>query len=321
MVGTAAAAPTTWSLTWENDSWWALIWGMPYLDARYTNGMRVVRDQALSPDDTGGLARGARKLSTALHMGDVELVRFAAGQSMFTPAVFYAPSNGADVHPYGAVLSVSGGLAARQAWRLTSLEVSLGMTGPPAFGEPTQVWAHETFGASEPLGWDQQVQAEPVLDIASGIAIPETASITVGPVCARLVPSVRTQLGTRRVSLASGVLAAIGTAGDTTEVRPTQGRTGRSVLAAPTRGTGPVGVSLFAFAEAEAIAHDLILDGGTLRHIPTAGARPLVTELGLGGTARLGPVRVHAVNVLQSPELTTLDITHVYGNITLSVDL
>lgn len=324
-AGAAAAtgprAPATWSLVWDNDSWWALLWGLPYSDARYTNGMRAVVDQPLDPARDSGLARGARAVARGLRMGDADAVRLSVEQTMYTPEAYWQPVRFPFEHPYAALLTATGALTAREGWRRTSAALSLGITGPPAAGEWTQTVAHDAFGASPPLGWDEQIQTEPVVELVTGIAAVEPLALDSGSLATHLVPALRARVGTRRLSGAVDAVVAVGTSGDLPAALPLPARPGQALFAPPPQGPRTLGFALFAVATAEAVAHDMVLDGGTLRATPAPGSRPFLSELSWGGMARVGPVLVWLVHSRRSADHQLDPRDHAFGQAALSVQL
>lgn len=323
-AASAATGPrpaATWSLLWENDSWWALLWGLPYSDARYTNGLRAVVDQPLDPARDSGLARAARAVARGLRMGEADAVRLSVEQTMYTPEAYWQPVSFPFEHPYAALMTATGALTAREGWRRTSAALSLGITGPPAIGEWSQTVAHDAFGAAPPLGWDQQVQTEPVVELVTGIAAVEPLAVDQGLLAAQLVPALRARVGTRRLSGAVDTIVAVGTSGDLPASLPMPARPGQALFAPPPQGERVVGVALFAVATAEAVAHDLVLDGGTMRSIPAPGARPFIGELSWGGMVRVGPVLAWLVHSRRSPDHQLDPRDHAFGQAALSVQL
>ncbi len=316
----AAPLPATWTAVWENDSWWALLWGLPYADERYTNGLRLVRDQPLAGGDgDGALGRAAQAVARGLRLGTAELVQLSVQQDMYTPYRIWEPTRAPDTHPWAATLTATGGLSARSGARRTSLALTVGAVGPVAQGAPTQRAAHARFGADTPVGWHHQLATEPVLDLTGGVAAVGPLGGALGPVAVQAVPALRASLGTRRLAAGMDGIVALGTTGDLPAARPFPARPDRALLAPPPRGPAALGVAVFGLATLEAVAHDMVLDGGTFAASPAPGAAPLVGEWGAGGMLRLGPVHLWMVHVVAGPEHRAATRDHRYGNASVSV--
>jgi lipid A 3-O-deacylase len=131
-------------------------------DEEYTNGVRLslVADRA---PGWGGLRR--EPACEAVHAAVACLTTtLTIGQELYTPDLDRAPHSvprWRDERPFFAWLYVSGTGRLTAERSLRSVEVSLGVTGPPAAGELAQRIAH-SIGFNRPAtGWETQVGFEP----------------------------------------------------------------------------------------------------------------------------------------------------------------
>lgn len=315
-----AEGPSTWTLLWENDSWWALMWDNTYRDEFYTHGLRLSTSRWVDgPADTG-LARTAYTVADALRLGEAESAHFGLSQTMYTPVAFWEPYAQPDDHPWGGHLHLTAGLGAmRGGWR-TSIELLGGVTGPPSLVEPTQIKAHETFGADAPEGWDHQIAAEPTVGVSVGLSEVRAATWTDGTLQVRAVPTLLAVAATTDLAAEVGGLVGIGTVGDVPSVRPEEARFGHSALEGPGATSTRVGLSVYAFADARVTAHDQFVSGGTFTSVEAPVAERSLAELGVGVTARIHHTRIHMVNNYQTAVFAGQPYHHVYGAISLAQD-
>ena len=314
-------APSTWTLTSENDSPWSLMWGRPYRDEYYTNGVRLSRSQWVSGHTDRGLGRAADRVAGALHLGTADVVHFSVSQTMYTPVEIWERTVPASVHPYAGHLFVTAGLGATRDGLRTSVEVLGGWTGPPALGEPAQKKVHELFNGYEPMGWDHQVAFEPTGGVTLSLSAVELARDATGPVEVRLVPTVLAVAASTDLAAEVGGLVGLGTRGDVPAVRPEEARFGHRALGTRTRGPTPVGGALYAYLDARMTAHDMFVEGGTLHSVPAPEAEGALTEGGVGGTLRLWGTRVTMATNVQTHVYDGQERNHVYGTIAVSQDL
>ncbi len=142
------------ALAFENDTFAAA-------DRHYTNGLRI----GVSP----GTAATPRALSdaaerTGLFPDDARYrTIFTLGQNMYTPYEIEAEEPAVDDRSWAGWLYASLALAGSDGDRSHSLELSLGVVGPSARAGHAQRAIHDTFGQTEPRGWDNQIADRPAL--------------------------------------------------------------------------------------------------------------------------------------------------------------
>ena len=320
LVSIAVAAPSTWTVTSENDSPWSLMWGNPYRDEYYTNGIRLSGSWWVADHTDRGLGRAADVVARGLGLGKADVVELGASQTMYTPIEIWETTIPDTVHPYAGHLHFTAGLGAVGKGFRSSVELLGGWTGPPAFGEPAQKKVHELFNGYEPLGWDHQVQFEPTFGVSVWLAPENFGTISDGGVTFRFVPSVLAVASTPDLAAEAGFLVGVGTRDDVPSTRPDEARFGHSGIDRPRRGPSKVGVALYAALDFRLSAHDMFVSGGTFSSIPAPEAEAAWTEGALCATLRLGGTRITMANNFQGFTYVGQERDHRYGTISVSQD-
>ncbi len=162
-AGAASHQDTGWcntiTLQWENDA----VGGT---DRNYTNGGRLACVRQ-APDVVEGWLRswvpkGAKSQQTA---------SYAIGHNIYTPDDLAEPDLIEDDQPYAGWLYLDFGFdtevtsAAGDMRYLDNIGLQLGVVGSIAGGEQLQTYLHEVLGATEPEGWDNQLDNEPGINL------------------------------------------------------------------------------------------------------------------------------------------------------------
>lgn len=153
----------TWRFTWDNDV-------VMNSDNEFTNGMSVqvhgpparsLADAAGTPAFGKSMARWflpVRRHDLLFREG------WSAGQSIQTPDDLTREDLIVDDAPYAAALAVQNTWIAYDDRRLYGFGWLLGVVGPAAMGEEVQKGFHSLIGDEEPMGWDNQVENEPLIN-------------------------------------------------------------------------------------------------------------------------------------------------------------
>ena len=309
-----ARDPVSWTVTSENDSPWSLMWNNAYRDEYYTNGVRLSRRQDLSGHADGLLPRFVRSLG----MEQAEQLQLAVSQTMYTPIEIWETTIPASVHPYAGHLFISGGLSATREHLLGSLELLGGWTGPPALAEPAQKQVHVMFNGDEPMGWDEQVQAEPTFGTSLTLAAHELVPARDSGVELRAVPHTTLTLATTDLAAQGGFTLGFGTRGDVPALRPEQARFGHGGVDTRLRGDSKVGAAVFGVMSWRYQAHDMFLGGGTFSQIPSPELIPWVHESAIGVRVRVFGTQLLMMNNIQQKTYTTQEREHIYGTMAVS---
>jgi hypothetical protein len=211
--------------------------------------------------------------------------RIEVGQRIYTPRRD-APTPVPGERPYAAWLYAGGGVARESGRGVRSLEVELGVTGPPAMGEPVQNGVHRLTGSERQEGWAHQVGFEP------GILLRVQEGRRWGGGAARIAGSMRVELGNVRTSAALGASAVLG------------------------RGTGPYACL---GGRGEWVVRDIFLDGNTFRGRSTARKLPFVREGEAAAGFRARKWAAEYRFVARSREYRAQPEAHAYGSLVLTV--
>ena len=181
--------------------------------------------------------------------------------------------------------------------------VTLGVTGPLSLAEQTQeIFHHLVPGFRKPLGWNQQLAAEPAIALTA-----EEAWLFRAPghmaQWADLSPATRATIGTLRTALGVTGRARIG-----------------SALTHPWLADGGARrweAYLFIGGHAEAVARDLFLDGSTFRGSVRVDRSTFVSGWERGIGVRLRRVGLEYRLTSQAREYRTGPASHSFGGISV----
>jgi hypothetical protein len=211
--------------------------------------------------------------------------RLEVGQRIYTPRRD-APNPIPGERPYGAWLYAGGGVARESGRGVRSLEVELGVTGPPALGEWVQNGVHRLTGSERQEGWAHQTGFEP------GILLRFQEGRRWGGGAARVEPALRLELGNVRTAAAMGASGVLG------------------------RG---MGVYARLGGRQEWVVRDIFLDGGTLGSRSTARKLPFVSEGEAAAGFRARKWSAEYRFVARSREYRAQPEGHAYGSLVLTV--
>jgi len=95
----------------------------------------------------------------------VKRFNMSVGQIIQTPANLSKRELIANDVPYAAVIATQATWLAYSDEEFRGFEISLGIVGPAALGEPSQNLVHRLIGINEARGWDNQLNSEPVFNV------------------------------------------------------------------------------------------------------------------------------------------------------------
>lgn len=90
---------------------------------------------------------------------------FVLGQNMFTPNDISETNLIKDDRPYAGYTYIGAIGRKTSKGQNTFVEIDIGLVGPASFAEETQTWWHEVVDATEPQGWDNQLDNELTIQI------------------------------------------------------------------------------------------------------------------------------------------------------------
>jgi hypothetical protein len=211
--------------------------------------------------------------------------RIEVGQRIYTPRRD-APNPIPGERPYAAWLYAGGGVARESGRGVRSVEVEVGVTGPPALGEQVQNGVHRLTGSERQQGWAHQTGFEP------GILLRIQEGRRWGGSAVRVEPAVRVELGNVRTAAAVGASGVLG------------------------RGAGPYARL---GGRQEWVVRDIFLDGSTFGIRSTARKLPFVSEGEAAAGFRARKWWVEYRFVARSREYRAQPEGHAYGSLVLTV--
>lgn len=312
----AAAAPpgpdptAIWTLQDENAS----ISSASLNDRYYTNGLHLgyVSGTDGVPDFLQGVGRA---VWDGQEPGQMRF-GFDLTQQIYTPFNTGALTPPPGDQPYAGTLYGTFSLYRDVEDSRSTLALSVGMLGPWAMGQQIQNGFHDLIGQN-PNGWHDQLRNEPFAELLSA----RTWRLPTGSVFGLetdALPDLAAGLGNLRIYAQTGVLMRIGQGLDS-DYGPTRLFPGPSGGAAfsPTR---PFAWYVFAGADGQGIARDLVIQGNDFQGGPSARLVPYMGEVEAGLAVIAFGTRLTYTQVVQSQEIRhQKGGPHQLGSLALSV--
>ena len=153
----------TWRFEFANDALFDA-------DNQFTNGFTLQTHSTVSADlnDLQGVRAFGKGLARRLLPQDSDLVyrkALVVGQNMATPEELENPDIILDDTPYLGLLAVGSSWIGFNDTEFTGFGITAGIVGEWSGAEQVQTGVHSLIGATEPEGWDNQLDTEPVLNI------------------------------------------------------------------------------------------------------------------------------------------------------------
>jgi len=134
-------------------------------DNQFTNGFTFQKHSTVSADlnDLQGVRAFGKRLARRLLPQDSDLVYRKAliiGQNFATPTELEDPDIILNDVPYFGFLAAESSWIAFNDTRFTGFAITIGIVGEYSFAEEVQTAVHSLIDATEPLGWDHQLDNE-----------------------------------------------------------------------------------------------------------------------------------------------------------------
>lgn len=312
-----------WQFYWENDAF------VPSdaSDEYYTNGVRFTwlrnPNAVPNPNWTRSFVDWWCRSRLCLDIPADIGYGHAFGENFYTPDDISDPNPQPDDRPWAGYLYYSWLLqathASAQDWREDQpvqnlFELQVGVVGPEAGGESLQREIHEIIGSDPPLGWDNQLDTEPTLNLVY------LWRKKLGSTSLDLVPHWGGALGNVMTSANAGATVRLGrnistfppllitpTNSSVTQPRPTKTE-----------------YYLFVSADGRAVAHNIFLDGSLFRDTPEINLDRdvFVYDLKAGFSVRYKSWRFDYSYVRRSEEFEPPpgreDGSHGFGSVTFA---
>ncbi len=305
----------TYSLQFENDR-------IAATDRHYTHGSRL----SWVSDETTDGPDWARELLEMLYpLANVRAGRigFALGQNIYTPEDTSTTALVVEDRPYAGWLYGSVSLHAettRQAMGqnlkvLDSVELSVGIVGPQAYGEDVQNNFHDLIGVARSNGWNNQLKNEPALALFFERKL-RPDPIQFAGLEADIIPHFGGSIGNVFTLGNLGATFRIGQELDL-DFGPPHIRPTLSGLAAVKR-EDRLGWYFFVGGEARAVLRNIFLDGNTFADSHNIRKKPFVGSFQFGLSLAYKGARLAFSHVFLTREFDTQRRTDRYGTLTLS---
>jgi lipid A 3-O-deacylase len=307
---------------------YTFLWENDYLggsDENYTNGNRIAYTS--HPQSIEGIhGKLASKLLGADCHADV-LFGVALGQSMYTPERDSLEQTALlkDQHPYAgwayAEYSLAVGRSAykekKTDWQLLSLQV--GVVGPLARQQQMQDTFHDWIDDEHFLGWDQQIGNEPALLLSYERRWQQAARRLQGSplLMADLIPNVGVGVGNVLSQVSGGLTARVGSGLGEVDL-PTRIHPAASGMGLFTRDER-LRWYVYASVEGRLVAHNIFLDGNTLKESARVEKNFAVYDRLLGVSLQKKRRQFTVTLVERSEEFVLQKGPHRFGSMSISV--
>lgn len=311
------------SVYFENDTFFDT-------DQSYTNGVRVSWAHRLDMTEDRWFLPSGRLEQWFRRDCDLDPTQcyewwagWAFGQSMYTPQDIREPEIIADDRPYGGWLYLGPTFTASRPRQHTqkavehSLQVMVGLLGPPSLAKEAQTFVHEHIakGAAEPMGWHHQVATEPTLNVLYSGRQRQLEHHRAGS-GARVFDVVAEWSG------AAGNVFTWAGAGGTARLGWNLGEDFGAARVEPVIAMAgrehTWEAYLFGRLGARYTLHNAFLEGGLRSSAHTVEREPVVADVEMGGTVRVRRVAASFRWVRRTPEFDARLIYQEYGSLSVT---
>ena len=228
---------------------------------------------------------------------------FFLGQNIYTPRDIKNPDPQPNDRPWAGWLYAGWALQwltpAEPHPVLDTLELNIGVIGPPALAEEVQTQWHKLVGVSQPRGWDHQLPAEP------GFMLGYLKKIKIGNESADIIPHAGVTVGTVMTFARAGGIVRLGK--NLSGFGPDSIEAGGAMLQGTHRQTPnrpQFEYYLFAGLDIRAVGYNVFLDGNFFRSSPGVDREPVVYDVLSGLSLRYRTVRVSFTQIRRSEEFS-----------------
>ncbi len=289
-------------------------------DRYYTSGVRATWFDAETQVPKG--VQALAKHIPTFTLDDSTGTSFTLGHNMYTPEDITIRGQQNNDRPWAAFLYASVGLANitdnnNKPFHIDEIELTLGVVGPEALGEPIQEFVHEYISNSpEPQGWDNQLKFEPGIMISWQRRIPYALSYDYKYFNARVEPNFSITLGNIRSHAGMGATFILGSSKqqDTPQrVRPAIPGTGVFFS-----DDNEVDWQIFAGIDGRLVGRDIFLDGNTFSDSHSIDKKHLVGDLSTGVSLSYDDYRLSYTLNMRTKEFDGQEDESIFGSLTLT---
>lgn len=246
-----------------------------------------------------------------------------AGQAMFTPSDRQRPDLIRTDRPYAGWLYLGLGYNARNAQRMESAEVNMGIVGPAAAAKQTQDFIHDLRGRPLFNGWDNQLKNEPGIQIVAERKRKVLASNSATEPQFDAITHYGLSVGNIKTYLNAGAELRVGNRipddFGTAPIRPTGDSNAPHGVKRTSR-FSEGGMHAFVSADARIVARDIFLDGNTFARSHHVEKKILVGDIAAGIAWQWPGGKITYAHYIRSKEFVGQRAAQGYGSITVSIE-
>ena len=183
---------------------------------------------------------------------------------------------------------------------LDTLELNVGVIGPPALAKQVQTEWHKLIGGPEPRGWAHQLPTEP------GFMLGYLKKVKFGNESVDIIPHVGATVGTIMTFARAGGIVRLGK--NLSGFGPDSVEAGGAMLQgthAKNPGRPRCEYYLFAGFDVRAVAYNAFLDGNFFRSSPGVDRKPVVYDVLSGLSVRYKTARASFTQIRRSEEFSS----------------
>ena len=267
-------------------------------DRYYTNGIKFgigLPLEILELPAKDVLERVTEGNADAVHAG------VFLGQNIYTPRDIHVATPQPWDRPWAAWLYLGGVAQLARGNRLDTVEVDLGMVGPPALGKQVQTEWHKLIGVDTPQGWSNQGPGEPAFMVSY------LQKRKYGWGMFEAIPHAGVTLGTVQTMARAGATLRIGQ--NMSGFGPDTIEPGGAMLHDTRRASDGehhgFEWSAYAGVDQRLVGYNIFLDGPVFHSGPSVHRRPHVYDLTAGFSVRWRALRFSWTRVRRSEEFNT----------------
>lgn len=284
-------------------------------DSDYTNGTRLTYFDAQAP--VPDIIHSIAGRIPTFEINQTTSIFYTLGQNLYTPSDITIREAVPDERPWAAWLYMSAGLTTVTGNHVDEVELTAGVVGPAAAGEPVQRVVHEIMGVSTPRGWGNQLYNEPGLMVSWNRRWPDALETRLGPLQFAVEPNTGVTLGNIYTYGSIGTIFTIGPYDQGIQDSPPRVRPAMPGTGFFTTPDDEFSWYLFAGLEGRAVARNIFLDGNSFRDSPRIDKEYFVGDTTLGAAITWDDYRLSYNMTYRSPEYDGQDENTLFGGISI----
>jgi len=264
-------------------------------DSDYTHGTRITYGKSYTND-------------VPFLLGETKEIDFSLTQLIYTPSPKSVVELQPLERPYAGFLGIGVNTKSLLNKRTQFEEgIAIGVVGPYSFAEETQTTVHEWLDSAQPMGWDNQLNNEPIINYhyaASYKAIQYT--------CFDIISKSEAALGNMFTYIDSGFMTRVG--------YNLNNNFGLNRIEPTTRvfNKDDTYFYLFVYPQIRYVVQNIFLDGNTFEDSHSVEKEPIVTDFSLGAAAGYDRFELAFSYVFRSKEFETQTDADRLGAITVT---